>query len=86
MKNILITKQMINFNKTVFDNSYVGMTVLQDLSESMMDGFFRQFPWITEEGKKPIKESMQYYRQIGDSCKDAVDKGFDSFSEMIDKK
>lgn len=81
-----ITKQMLNFNKTVFDNTYAGVTVMQNISENMMDGFLRQFPWMTEENKKPMKESFQYFRQMSDSCKEQVDKSFSSFSEMVDKK
>lgn len=86
MEHTQITKQMLNFNKTVFDNTYMGVTVMQNLSENMMDGFLRQFPWMTEENKKPIKESFQYFRNMGDSCKEAVDQSFVSLAEMIEKK
>lgn len=81
-----ITKQMLNFNKTLLDNTFAGVNVMQNMSENMMDGFLRQFPWMTEENKKPVMESFQYFRQMSDSCKEQVDKSFSSFSEMVDKK
>lgn len=83
MANMRLTRQILSFNKTVFDNSYFGVTVLQNFTESMMNGYFRQFPWMTEESTKPFRESFHYFRQMGDSCKEAVDRGFDALADMV---
>ena len=86
MEALQITRQMINFNKAIFNNTYAGITVMQDYSVHMMDGLLRQFPWITDASRKPFHDSLQYIKQTGEQYKSAVDQNFSNLEEMIDKK
>jgi len=47
-----IVKQMIDFSKTAFDNSFEAMAVLQDQTEKMVNAFVEQNAVMPEEGKK----------------------------------
>ena len=39
MDNKQITKQMIQFNKTAFDNSFSAMTMVYEQNEKMLEAF-----------------------------------------------
>lgn len=82
METLNIAKQVINFNKTVVDNTFTGITVMQEYSENMIDGYLRQFPWITEENKKPLFDSMDFFKKAREDYKSAVDQGFAKLEEM----
>lgn len=79
-------QQVIGMHKTMFDNTFNGMVVLQNYSENMMDGFLRQFPWMTEENKKPFVESMAMMKKMRDEYKAAVDQGYAKLEEMVEKE
>lgn len=86
MENLKVAQQMLNFNKNIIDNTYTGMSVMQDYSENIMDGFLRQFPWITEENKKPIYESMNFWKKARSDYKEAMDQNFAKLEEMTVSK
>lgn len=83
MEQANMTKQMIGFNKAVFDNAFNGIAFMQDYSGNMMDGFMRQFPWVTEQNQKPIKDSIEFLKKARMDYKKVVDQGFDQLEEMI---
>ena len=54
-------KQMLDFNKTAYDNSFKAMLAIGEQNEKMVNTFLKQATWIPEEGKKPIQEwGFQY--------------------------
>ena len=81
-----VTKQMIGYHKAVFNNTYYGVTVLQDYSQNMMEGYLRLFPWISEENKKNFNNSLEYIKQSRENYKKSVDQGFNQIEELIGKK
>ena len=81
-----VAKQMIAFQKTVFENSFTAMTVVQDQTESMMNNFMGQFPWVTEDGKKQMKEVFSYTKKARDDFKKAIDEGYNQFEKMFEEK
>ncbi len=86
METPKIAKQMIGFQKTLFENTYNAVTVMQDNSEQMLNGFIKQFPWVTEEAKKPLNESIAFIKKARDDYKKAVEQGFDKLEELVDTK
>jgi hypothetical protein len=86
METANMTKQMIGFNKAVFDNAFNGITFMQEYSENMVDGFMRQFPWVTEQNQKPLKDSMEFMKKARTDYKKVVDQGFDQLEKMISTK
>ncbi len=73
---------MVGFQKALFDNTYTVLTVVQDFSESMMNGFLKQFPWITDEVKKPLADSVTFCKTARNDYKKIVDESFDSWEKQ----
>jgi len=86
MEQAKIAKQMIGFQKTVFDNSFNALAIVQDQTESMINNFMGQFPWVTEEGKKQMNETYTYTKKARDDFKKAVDDGYAQFEKLLDQK
>jgi len=81
-----MTKQIIDFQKASFDQTFAGVTALQDYSENLMDGLLSQAPWINEESKKPISDSMKIVKSAREEYKKAVYKGFAEFEKLVETK
>jgi hypothetical protein len=86
METIKMTKQMIDFQKAVFNNTFNGIAFMQDYSQNMMDGFMRQFPWVTEQNQKPLKDTVELMKKARTDYKNAVDQGFNQLENMINIK
>jgi hypothetical protein len=80
-----MTKQMIDFNKTAFDNTFNAMTVLQDQTEKMVGMYMEQAPWFPEEGKKLINEWVRAYKKGREDFKGAVDANYKKVEEYFAK-
>ena len=71
--NKQIAKQMIQFNKTAFDNTFRAMTMVYEQNEKMVGTFLDQAAWLPGEGKKAISEWMNAYKKGCDDFKKTVD-------------
>ena len=69
-----MAKQMVQFNKTAFDNSFKAMTLVSEQNEKMLDAFLAQAAWMPEEGRKAIKDWTESYK-----------KGCEDFKRMVDE-
>jgi polyhydroxyalkanoate synthesis regulator phasin len=81
MEQNVFFKQMMDFQKTAFDNSFKTMETFQEQGEKMMNMFIDQSPWIPEEGKNTISELMKAYKQGCEEFKEAVDKSFSNVQD-----
>ena len=81
MEQFQIFKQMTQFNKTAFDNSYNAMETLREQNEKMTNSLLDQATWMPEEGKKVINEWMKDYKKIVDQNYKNVEKCFTGFSK-----
>ncbi len=86
METPKIAKQMVGFQKTVFESSFNAMTMVQDQTESMINNFVGQFPWATEDVKKQMNETFTYAKKARQDFKKAVDDGYVQFEKMFDQK
>jgi polyhydroxyalkanoate synthesis regulator phasin len=71
-----MAKQVIDFNKTAFDNSFEAMAVLQDQTEKMVNAFIEQNTLIPEEGKKAVADWIKSYKKGRNDFKTAADESF----------
>ncbi len=69
-------KQMIQLNKTVFENTLSSMAVLQDQMEKATNTFLEQATWLPAEGKKVIEEWVKACKKGRENYKSAVDESF----------
>lgn len=81
-----LTKQMIGFRRMMFNNTCSAFNAVQDNSESMMNAFLRQFPWITDDARKPLQDSMAFYRESRNHYQKLVDEGYKYAEKMINTK
>lgn len=66
-------KQMIDFNKSAYENAFKNVNILQEQMEKMIDAYIDQAVGIPEPTKKAAKEWASMYK-----------KGFDDFKKLMD--
>jgi len=81
-----VAKQMVGFQKTVVENSFNAMNIVQDQTENMLNNVIGQNPWVTEEGKKQINETFAYTKKARNDFKKAIDEGYAQFEKLFDQK
>ena len=70
-----IARQMVQFNKTAFDNSFKAMSMVLEQNEKMVNALLEQAV-LPEDGKKAIKEWMTTYKSGCDDFKKVVDESY----------
>jgi hypothetical protein len=81
-----IAKQMVDFNKTAFDNSFEAMAVIQDQTEKMVTAMMQQTAFFPEEGKKLIDDWIKTYKKGREEFKAAADENFKKVESFFAKK
>jgi len=88
MDSSKIAKQMIDFQKTTFDNTFNAMALLQEQAESMASTILDQATWMPEEGRKAINDWLKAYKKGREEFKKGVDENFkrvEDFFSTFDK-
>jgi division protein CdvB (Snf7/Vps24/ESCRT-III family) len=80
-----ITKQVISFYKTTFENSYSTMVMLQEQAEKLMKTILDQAPWMTDDGRKALDQWVGAYRKGREEFKKSVDDGYKKVEEFFSK-
>ena len=81
-----IAKQMVDFNKAAFDNSFDAMSALQDQAEKMFTATMEQTSFFPAEGKKLINEWIKNYKKGRDEFKAAADENFKKVEAFFSAK
>lgn len=84
MFNKTMYKQMIDFQKATFDNSFNAMLKMQEQGETMLNVFLSQTPWMPEEGKKAINGWLSTSQKARDDFKKVVEENFKSVENFAD--
>jgi len=71
-----VLKQMMEFNKAAFENSYGMMATIQDQMERMVSMYVDKTSGMPDEGRKALYEWMDVYRK---GCED-----FEKLQSMTD--
>ncbi len=79
-----IFKQMIDFNKATFDNSFNAMVMLQEQTERMANQILDQASWLPEDGKKALTDWVDAYKTGRDDFKKSVDDSFAKVNEYFE--
>jgi len=83
MEQKQIARQMVEFNKTAFDNSFNAMSALQDQTEKLVLTFLDKAAWFPEEGKKTMNEWILGYKKGRDDFKAAADKSYQKVADYF---
>ena len=78
-----VLKQMIDFNKAAFDNSFSAMVMLQEQTEKMVTTVLEQASWLPEEGKKAINEWTRACKKGCEDFKNGVDENFKKVEDFF---
>ena len=76
MNQFILAKQMLDFNRTTFENTFGAMLLLQEQSEKMMNTFIDKADWIPSEGKKAMTDMTAMFKKGCTEFKKAVDDNF----------
>lgn len=83
MEPKVIAKQMIDFQKTTFDNTFNAVVMLQSQAEKMANTMLDQASWLPAEDRKTIKEWGNVYKNERENFKKAVDEHFKKAEEFF---
>jgi polyhydroxyalkanoate synthesis regulator phasin len=76
-------KQMLDFQKTTFDNSFSAMVMLQEQTEKAAQTLLDQASWLPEEGRKAIDEWVAAYKKGREEFKALVDENFKKVEDFF---
>jgi hypothetical protein len=76
MEQTKMTRQMIEFYKTTFDNTFNATTILQEQTEKMVGLFLEQSPWFPKEGKDAVNEWIKTYKRGREVYKKSADESY----------
>ena len=76
-------KQMIDFQKTTFDNVYNSMVMLQDHTEKLTSTVFEQATWLPEESSRLVTQWIEIFKKGRNDYKLAVDDIFTKIEDLI---
>jgi hypothetical protein len=83
MENKIIARQLIEFHKATFDNTFNSLTVLQEQAEVMVSAFLEQAAWLPAEGKGAIKDWVNIYKKGRIDFKAEADKNYAKVEEYF---
>ncbi|MBF0453150.1 MAG: hypothetical protein HQK75_20790 [Candidatus Magnetomorum sp.] len=77
-----ITTQMVQYNKSVFENAFTMISLMQDYASNMSSTLVSQIPWFPEETKQAILETTEMFKEARANYKMAMDDGFLKLQDM----
>ena len=84
METEKFAKQMIDFQKTTFDNTFTAVTMLQDQAERMFNTMIEQTTWLPEESRRVIDEMVGAYKKGRTDFKGAIDENFVKLADLFE--
>jgi len=82
-------KQMLDFNKSTFDNVFNTLSTLHDETESFISRFMEKSNLLTPDGKKIINQMSDSYRKGRSDFRSMADENYRKVYEYFvpsDKK
>ena len=82
MNSTQIAKQMLDFQKTTFDNFFNAAVMVQEQGEKMTNAVFEQASWLPEENKRLMDQWLTMAKKGRDDFKSALDYLIKNFTHM----
>jgi hypothetical protein len=79
-------KQMIDFNKSAYENAFKNMNVLQEQMERMIYFYIDQTVIMPEQSRKVAKEWVSMYKKGCDEFKKLMDDNFRRLGTFFEEK
>ncbi|MFO7751448.1 MAG: hypothetical protein R6V54_15295 [Desulfobacteraceae bacterium] len=78
-----MTKQMLKYQKTLFQNSFDAMVLVQNQTETLTNTFLEQVPGVTEESKKALKSTMDFNKKNREDFKKGVEDWYAQLDDFF---
>jgi len=78
-----IFRQMMDFNKGAFNNTFNALVMVQDQTETLANSMLNQATWMPEDGQKAIREWVDAFKKGREVYKQTVDEAFKKVEEFI---
>ena len=85
MYTMRIARQIIDFNKTVFNDNFGARNTLYEQTERIVSSFWGKSPIFSEEGRKFTSDWMKTYKTGCEYFKNAVNENFENMEEFFNK-
>ncbi len=89
MEPLKMAKQIIDFNRATFENTFNAMALLQEQTERMARNFLDQAASLPDEGRKGLSEWIQSLKKGREEFKKAIEQSFsnvETYFEEADKQ
>ncbi len=83
MEQKQILQQMIDYNKTSFENAYEAIILIQDQAEKAASMAMDQASWLPKEGKSVLNEWTNSCKKGRTEFKKIVDDNFKKVEDMM---
>jgi hypothetical protein len=83
METEKMAKQMVDFYKSTYDNSYNAMVMVQEQMERGVRTMLDQATWLPEEGRKVLDEWLKAYKQGREELKKTVEENYKKVEEFF---
>jgi hypothetical protein len=78
-----LVSQMIDVQKSSFDNGYETIITLQDQAEKIVNAFLDQATWIPSESRGAMSEWTNMYKKGRDDFRKLVDDGYNKVGGYV---
>jgi hypothetical protein len=85
MVTIRVAKQIIDFNKIVFNDNFSTRKALYEQTERLMSKFWGKSPILSEEGRKFTTEWMKTYKTGCENFQNAVNENFEKVEDFFNE-
>ena len=85
MDQASVLKQMVQFNKSTFDNTYNALEMAREQNARMLNAYLEQASWMPEEGKKSIRQWLDTYKKGCEDLKSMMDESYDRVEQTLEK-
>ena len=84
METEKFAKQMVDFQKATFDNTFTAVTMLQDQAERMFNTMIEQATWLPEESRRAIDEMVGTFKKGRADFKGVMDENFLKLADLLE--
>ncbi|MDD3581402.1 MAG: hypothetical protein PHW74_10315 [Desulfobacca sp.] len=78
-----IVKQLVNFQKTTFDQTFNALTMLQEQTERVTELFWDNTLRLPQESRKAMTDWLKPFKQGCEDYKKLVDTGFKNVEALL---
>ena len=84
MENTELIREVVNTNRTLFDQAFNAGVAIQNETEKAVNTFLNNAGWVNKDAKNYISNLSDVYKQERDKLKGLVDEGFNNAERLLE--